>query len=210
MNLLSRVFLKGLAVVVPIAGTIGIVVWLGLAIEGLVRTVLNPIFPRGWDFPGLGILLGIATVLGVGLLVHFWVFKKLFEFLGRILGRAPLVKAIYGSLKDLSDFIFPSSSAKKKWGSSVLIRMKNLGITTVGFEMVGNLSDHELGKGFDDASGKVIVYLPMSYQIGGYMAIVDKEDITPLDISTEEMLRLTLTAGVTGSDKEDKAGDTLK
>jgi len=68
--------------------------------------------------------------------------------------------------------------------------------------MVEDLSDHELGEGLQKPSDKVIVYLPMSYQIGGYMAVVDRADVKPLSLSTEEALKLTLTAGVTGADNK--------
>jgi len=49
-----------------------------------------------------------------GLTGHLWVFKKLFEYLGQMLAKAPLVKAIYGSLKDLSGFIFPADAAHRR------------------------------------------------------------------------------------------------
>lgn len=199
MKLFSRIFLKGLAVIVPIAGTFAIAAWLGSVFGSMGERFLGPFFPIGWDFPGIGILAGLAFVFGVGLLAHLWIFEKLFNAVGRALGRAPLIKAIYGSLKDLSDFVFPSDSTKKL-GRSVLVKLESLGVSMVGFEMVEGLADHEVGEGLENASDKVIVYLPMSYQIGGYMAIVDRSDVTPLSLNTEEALKLTLTAGITGAD----------
>lgn len=198
MKLYSRIFLKGLAVLVPIAGTLAILAWLGSLFGSLGSKLLGPIVPNGWDFPGVGIVLGIGIVFAVGLLAHMWIFEKLFNAVGGALGKAPLVKAIYGSLKDLSDFMFPSDKSKKL-GRSVMVHMKKLGVSMVGFEMVENLSDHEIGESVKDPSEKIIVYLPMSYQLGGYMAIVDKADVMPLSLNTEETLKLTLTAGVTGS-----------
>ena len=114
MNILSRLFFKGMAILAPTVGTIAIVVWFGSMIESLISRMLNPILPNIWSFPGLGILIGIATVICVGLLAHLWFFKKLFEYLGQMLAKAPLVKAIYGSLKDLSGFIFPADAAHRR------------------------------------------------------------------------------------------------
>ena len=68
MNILSRLFFKGMAILAPTVGTIAIVVWFGSMIESLISRMLNPILPNIWSFPGLGILIGIATVICVGLL----------------------------------------------------------------------------------------------------------------------------------------------
>ena len=43
---------------------------------------------------------------------------------------------------------------------------------------------------------RVAVYLPMSYQIGGYTLFVPRGWITPLDMSVESALRNTLTGWV--------------
>ena len=45
---------------------------------------------------------------------------------------------------------------------------------------------------------RVAVYLPMSYQIGGYTLYVERERIIPLDMDVEEAMRMVLTAGIAG------------
>lgn len=55
----------------------------------------------------------------------------------------------------------------------------------------------KLPEGFND-SDSVLVYLPLSYMIGGYTILVPKSAVTSLDMSMEEAMRFTLTAGVTG------------
>ncbi|MDH5470579.1 MAG: hypothetical protein OEX75_08300, partial [Gammaproteobacteria bacterium] len=44
----------------------------------------------------------------------------------------------------------------------------------------------------------VLVYLPLSYMIGGYAVLMPRSAIRPVDMSMEEAMRFTLTAGVTG------------
>ena len=48
----------------------------------------------------------------------------------------------------------------------------------------------------EDGSERVSVYLPMSYQIGGFMVLLSPDRLEPLDISVEDAMRLVLTAGV--------------
>ena len=45
----------------------------------------------------------------------------------------------------------------------------------------------------------VLVYLPLSYMIGGYTVLLPRSAVRPLNMSMEEAMRFTLTAGVTGS-----------
>lgn len=56
---------------------------------------------------------------------------------------------------------------------------------------------------------RIMVYLPMSYMIGGYALLVSRRNVRPLDMNMEEAMRFALTAGVTGagSSKGGKYGD---
>jgi uncharacterized membrane protein len=43
----------------------------------------------------------------------------------------------------------------------------------------------------------ILVYMPLSYMIGGYAVLMPHSAVRPLDMSMEETMRFTLTAGVT-------------
>ena len=47
---------------------------------------------------------------------------------------------------------------------------------------------------------RIAVYLPMSYQIGGYTLLVTRDKVTELDLGVEEAMRMVLTAGIGGRD----------
>ncbi len=50
---------------------------------------------------------------------------------------------------------------------------------------------------FPDAEHRMIgVYMPMSYQIGGYTLYVEAHKVIPLDISVEDGMRIALTGGM--------------
>jgi uncharacterized membrane protein len=44
----------------------------------------------------------------------------------------------------------------------------------------------------------ILVYLPLSYMIGGYAVLMPRSAVCPLDMNMEEAMRFTLSAGVTG------------
>jgi hypothetical protein len=46
--------------------------------------------------------------------------------------------------------------------------------------------------------GYVAVYVPFSYQIGGFTLILPSERVEPLDMSLEDAMRFIVTAGATG------------
>jgi uncharacterized membrane protein len=52
----------------------------------------------------------------------------------------------------------------------------------------------------------ILVYLPLSYMIGGYAVLVPRSAILPLDMNMEEAMRFTLTAGVTSTSATPPAG----
>ena len=81
-------------------------------------------------------------------------------------------------------------------GQVVQIQIPGVPIRMLGFVTLEDLA----GAGLPTTAGEdtVAVYLPMSYQIGGYMVLVPEAWVEPLEIGAEEALRLTLTAGLSG------------
>jgi uncharacterized membrane protein len=68
----------------------------------------------------------------------------------------------------------------------------------LGFITRSDFSDLPPGVGKE---GEVAVYLPMSYQVGGYTILVPRSRVTAVDMSREEALRFLLTAGIKAQDK---------
>ena len=62
-----------------------------------------------------------------------------------------------------------------------------------------DFSDLPPGVGFE---GEVAVYLPMSYQVGGYTVMVPRASINPVQMSREEAMRFVLTAGLKTENKQ--------
>ena len=68
MNTLGKLFLKGLAVVIPVALTLAILWWMAAGAERLMGSVLKFALPDGWYIPGMGLASGLALVALIGLL----------------------------------------------------------------------------------------------------------------------------------------------
>lgn len=191
MNVLGKLFLKGLAVVIPLALTVAILWWLAGGAERLLGGLLVSFLPQGWYVPGMGLVAGLAITMLIGLLSHVLLFQKLFTYGEGILNRLPLVKSIYTAIKDFVDYFSPDSKAAMS--KVVLVRLPGQEFEQIGFVTREDFANLPLELSTVDP---VAVYLPMSYQIGGYTLFLPRTAITPIDMSFEEGMKLVLTGGV--------------
>ncbi len=130
-------------------------------------------------------------ILGIGLLLHIWLFRKLFEWGERLMEKLPLIQSLYGSMRDLMRFF--DSSKKKDFDKVVMVTLSDNGARMMG--LVTRDTFNDLSDGVGDRE-TIAVYLPMSYQMGGFTLFVPKGNIQAIDMSIEEAMRFTLTAAV--------------
>jgi len=192
MNALGKLFLKGLAVVIPIALTLAILWWVAAGAEQLMGTVLKATLPDGWYIPGMGLVSGMVLIALIGLLSHVLVFQKIFNLGEAIFHRLPLVKTIYTAIKDFIGYLSPEKG--NEMGKVVLVQLPGQSFQVIGFITREQFADLSFTPTADDP---VAVYMPMSYQIGGYTLFLSRSCLTPVDIPFEQAMRLVLTGAVT-------------
>lgn len=195
MNTLGKLFLKGLAVTIPLVLTVAITWWLAWGAERLLGRLIKAVTPDGWYIPGLGLLLAVALIVVIGVLSHVLVFQKLFELGERLLNRLPLVKTIYNAAKDFIGYFSPDSEAMQK---VVLVRLPGQDFEVIGFVTRESFS----ALPFEPAAGDpVAVYMPMSYQLGGYTLFLDRACLRPVEMTFEEAMRLVITGAVASAER---------
>ncbi|WP_243393477.1 DUF502 domain-containing protein [Solimonas fluminis] len=199
---IAGTFFTGLLAVLPILVTVALVMWLIGAAEAVLGGLLGFLLPRGLYLPGMGLLVAIVLIYLVGLGMKGLFVQQAFGWLESALNRIPLVKTVYGAVRDLTGFM--SNKRERKFGQVVMVQMPNLPIRLVGFVTVDDLV--EAGIAGCDTGGCVAVYLPMSYQIGGYTVMLPRQYLTPLDMSFEEAMRFVITAGMSRPNEEPPRG----
>jgi uncharacterized membrane protein len=192
MNALAKLFLKGLAVLIPAALTLAIIWWLASGAERLLGGVLSRFLPEGWYVPGMGLLAALAITVLVGLLTHVFFFQRLFAIGDALLHRLPLVKSLYSALKDFMAYFSPDNKAAMS--KVALVRLPGQEFELIGFVTREDFSSLPVKLTADDP---VAVYLPFSYQIGGYTLFLPRACLTPVDMTFEEAMKLVLTGAVT-------------
>lgn len=182
-----RLFLKGLATIIPIALTLLIVFWLaGLAEDG-VGFLIRLVLPEDFYIRGMGLVSGIALVIGIGLLSQLWLFRKLIDLGEGILDRMPLVKSVFRATKEFVDYF--SGDDGNRFGQAVMVRHPDLKVGMLGFVTREDFTELPFGE-----EDEVAVYLPMSYQIAGFTVFVPRDWLEPIELPFDESVRLILTA----------------
>jgi uncharacterized membrane protein len=185
-------FLQGIALLAPLIITIAFLVWLGRSVEVLVGDLLRQILPGGWYVPGMGLVAGVLITLAAGLLANLFLVRWLLNVAERIVDRIPVVKSLFQGLKDISRLF--ARNGEQRLGRPVAVDIE--GIRLVGFvtqEPAGLPGDSDA-----DRDSQIAVFLPMSYQMGGYTLYLDRSRVRPLNVGIEQAMRAVLTGGSIG------------
>ena len=180
-------FFQGLILIAPLSITIYVLVKTFFYIDDLLKDFLTQWL--GFYTLGLGILVMLAGLTIVGFLGSTIIFRPLLVVFDRLISRAPLVKIIYTSVKDLlSAFV----GQKKKFSEPVLIKESR----NSDMEKIGFITAHDLSK-LGIPEGKVAVYLPYSYNVSGMLVIVPVENVKRLEANSTDVMKFVVSAGVT-------------
>lgn len=190
----SKTLLTGFITLFPVVLTIYFLYWLAVTSENIMGTAIQWALPQALYFPGLGMMAGLVVVFVVGLLMKAILIRQLFGLGEKILYRLPLIKTVYRAMRDLFEFFTP-----KKEGLGQVVAVTYDGIEMIGF--VTQTDEQRLPESFQEQD-KVLVYLPMSYMIGGFTLFIPREHVRPINMSMEEAMRFALTAGITGKNSD--------
>jgi len=192
-----RIFLAGMMIVAPIAVTAYAVVWAGAGLDNLARSGIQAVAPaaKAWLFPGVGAILLIVAVYLVGLLTRVWGFRWIMRLVEGVFARLPGIKALYESVRDILK-LFGGDS--KHMGQVVRYRLPGTDAKVLG------IRTSTAPRGAADP-GRVAVYLPMSYMVGGMTVYVPADAVEPVEMSVEEALKIAATAEV-GQHRDDPPG----
>lgn len=198
MRNFSAAFFRGLIVLLPVVISIQITIWVFRTMESWLAAPLKAALGEIY-FPGMAIILVVVLTAVIGFSSRWPAADFFWGLPGRILERLPVLKQIYGALKEVMDIM---GGKKFEEESVVMVELPGtetslIGIVTVNKKGNGNTIASELKE------DQIAVYLPMSYQVGGYTLIVPKKYTRPLNLTPADALQLVLSGGVI-SEKQDQ------
>lgn len=178
-------FFRGLLVVVPIGLTLWILFITARALDGLIgieRFV-------GHSVPGMGLVVSIVAITFIGLLASTALTRWFFRLIDRLFQRVPLVRMLYGAIKDL---IGAFVGDRKSFDQPVLVETA-AGLSFLGFKTRDDLSSI----GLDD---HVAVYFPQSYNFAGNVLVVPRDNVRPIAVDAAQAMTFIVSGGVSGGE----------
>jgi uncharacterized membrane protein len=193
---------KGLLALVPILVTVYLLFWLVTTAEGMLAPAIRWIFGTEDYIPGSGLVVVAGLLIGAGILIDAYVGRWLLRAMEAVIDRLPLVKSVYGAVRDVMRFVVPEGEDTTRQAKKVVAWEPKPGAWMVGFVTGETILDAAAV----DAEGRhVSVYFPMSYQIGGYTLMLAEDDLVELDLTVEEAMRSVVTAGVVRTDERGRS-----
>jgi uncharacterized membrane protein len=179
MKTLLGYFWRGCLVLVPLAVT----VYFGY----FVIATFDKLVPVG--IPGLGFALVLVLITLIGFLTSNVIGRAAVEITERWLSSVPLVKLVYGSIRDLLQAFVGN---KKRFDKPVALKMfADSPVRVLGFVTRESLG--ELGK-----AEHVAVYVPQSYNFAGNVLIAPRTMLEPLAVSSTDLMAFIVSGGISG------------
>jgi len=192
MKRVIQYLLKGLTILLPIVVTIALAHWLLVTIETWLRPIWETILGDKYYFPGLAFLSFLVIAVIVGFSARWKFINKLWQLPGNIMEKMPLLRSLYGTITDVFDLMSGKSFSDE---SVVRVTLPGADVKLIGIvTKKPGQKDDRLSALLDD--DHIAVFLPMSYNVGGYMIIVPRSSVETLDMSPADAMQLTISGGL--------------
>lgn len=200
---MSKLTLTGVATVVPLVGTIWLII---IIVRMLIRggqTMINFVWRNigkltgneleKLDFLGLQLLqllLPLALFLGVGLFVVSPPGRHAVRASEAVVSRLPLIGFVYNAIKQFVTAIQELGGSGRQFKSVVYVEYPSPGCRLLAF-VTGNFHDKQQGK---DVTS---VFIPTSPNpLTGFMVLIEDDKMMPCEMSVEEATKMVLSAGL--------------
>lgn len=188
-------FLTGVVVAAPI----GITIWLIWSLVSFVDNQVKPLIPRPWNpetylqfaLPGLGIAVGVVSLIALGAMTQNFLGRTLLNMGERLVERVPLVRFIYRALKQVFETFTANDTTAFK--EAALIQYPSPGLWAVCF-ITNRQPGGEVSELFP---GAVAVFVPTSPNPAtGFLVYVDPAILRPLAMPVDQAAKLVLSVGI--------------
>lgn len=193
MSNIKRYFLTGLLITLPVFLTIYLL-FIGFRfIDGIWGKLINIYLRKtfGFTVPGLGIILGLITVLVIGFVATNFFGRRFFHFIERWFAKFPIISQVYPAIKQIVDSLI--SQDKQAFKKVVLVEYPRKGLWSVGFITNGSFALAEKAAG-EELIHILIPTTPSPFT--GFLILVPKKDVKILDISIEAGVKLVVSGGI--------------
>ena len=204
LGLMARIrayFLAGVLIISPVVITLALAFWL----INFVDSHIVPLIPVQWNpdtylrqyfgfkfsLPGLGVLILFVVITLVGWLTAGYVGRVMVRIGENIVARMPVVRGIYGAVKQIMETLFRNQS--QAFRQAVLVEYPRRGLWTIAFvtgKAQGEVKSHLEGD-------MIAIYVPTTPNpTSGFLLFVPRDDVVYLSMSVEEAFKMVISGGI--------------
>jgi uncharacterized membrane protein len=192
---LRAYFIAGVLITAPTALTLYLA-WQFIsavdnAITPLIPAHLNPNTYLPFHVPGFGLILAVLSLTVIGALTAGFIGKMLLLVSEGLLARMPVVRSLYGAIKQIAETILAQRSGAFR--QVALVEFPRAGSWTIGF--IAGPTHGEVNR---SAGGDLVgVYVPTTPNpTSGYLLYLPRSEIKVLSMTVEDALKLVVSCGI--------------
>lgn len=193
---LKKYLITGVLVWTPIAVTVWVIGYIISATDQLAALIPAQWQPErylGFHLPGTGFLVAVVVLLITGVFAANMLGRKILEGWDLLLGRIPVVKSIYSSVKKVSESLLSDNA--RSFQTPVLIPFPQPNIWTIAF--VSGEVPQAVAQALPEQTDYVSVYVPTTPNpTGGYYIMVRRSDIRELNMNVDDALKYVISLGM--------------
>lgn len=197
VHLLWSIFLNGLLTILPLTLTFAI---FNFSLKLLARWLepirrLQPILFN--KIPYSEILLTACIILLIGVILRFFLLKKLIETFESLLSKIPLVNQLYSGIKQLVNALDPQNN-NAIFQKVVIIEFPRPGIYSLGF--LTNQVPTELTPNKQERFFSIFLSTTPNPTTGFYLIVAEK-DLIITDLTRQEATTIIISGGIIQPDR---------
>ncbi len=191
MSTITKHFLRGILVLIPIVATVYVVWWISDTISPLFQWVGEriPIAAAETQL-AVGVAVTVTLITFIGMITTNFLGARLVGLIERLFAKVPLIRLLHSSIKDLLGAFVGD---KKSFDQPVLVSLSEDGATRIA----GFVTREDLE--FLGIRESVAVYIPQSYNFAGNLLIVAKDRVARLDTPSSDVLAFLVSGGISPS-----------
>jgi len=200
---LQRYFLAGLLVFLPVAITLWFIGWVIDLLDSVLAVMPHSFHPNSYlpiPIPKLGAVVTLLLILFLGILTRGVATRRFLAMWESAFARIPVFRGVYNAVQKLVQTFLGQSHAQRQ---VVMIEYPRAGVFTVGFAMGRAWSHLE-----DKKNAQLVnVFVPTTPNpTAGFFLLVPINEVTPLNMTMEEGLKLITSSGLITPDDKNKNG----
>jgi len=186
LKTIKKALSSGLKVVIPFIFIAIVFYWFINWTEQLFGWLISLVVGTNNYYYGSGLLLAIALILGIGLVMQLAAMQVIYQQVETLIKKLPIINSLYRMSLNVFQFLSTKKNTDQK--NVVLVN------TPIG-KVMGVLTNKQPREMLDNNDDKLVaVYIPMSYQIGGFTFLVAEDDLDFLEMNINEAMENIMTA----------------